>query len=379
MMTAVTWARRAAVLTAFLAVVSSPAAGQAVPWSVGAGAEVQRFNFSDSESAGIKALTLFTVPVAADVTLGQRVTMRLAGFYASGSLEDRSGTTSSISGLTDTDLSATVSLADGSAAITAVAALPTGNSTHTLEEANVAGLVASDLLPFRISNWGSGGGFGVRALGARSFGRVGAGLSIGYFVAGDFSPVAEDQLVYRPGSTLQVRAAIDGNVGRAGKASLEISFQTFGEDVAEDINLYQSGNRFQAIGSYAFAAGRRSSAVVYLGAMHRASGEFDPSINAPFTAGPQTLFMAGAGGRLRVGGTLVLPTLDLRALRSDDGIDQGFDSRLGVAAEFRTAGGWAFVPLARVHLGRIQVVEGVESSFVGVDLGLTVRVGRFGL
>lgn len=366
-----------AALLAGLLLSPGPTQSQSPPWSLGAGAEVQHFSFSDAEAVGLESLTLVTVPVAANVVLGDQITLRLASHWARGSRTDAGGATSSISGPTDTELSATVSLADGSAAITAVAALPTGNATHTLEEANVAGLIASDLLPFRISNWGSGGGFGVRALGARSFGRWGAGASVGYFVASDFSPVADDRLVYRPGNTLQVRAAVDGNVGRAGKASLEVSYQTFGEDVADERNLYRSGDRFQAVGSYAFAAGRRSSAVVYLGAMHRAGGEFQAA-GRQIPAGPQTLLMAGAGARVRLGGALLLPTVDLRALRSDDGIDQGFDSRLGLAAELGTVGGWTLVPLARAHLGRIEVVQGVESSFLGVDLGLTVRVGRPG-
>jgi len=201
---------------------------------------------------------------------------------------------------------------------------------------------------------------------------------VGYFVAGEFNPVADEDVVYRPGNSLEVRAALDGNVGRAGKLSLELSFRSFTDDVTDELNLYRSGNRIQGIGSYAFAAGRRSSAVIYAGAMHRAGGAYQVPDAPLLAAGPQTLFMAGAGARVRVRGVLVLPTLDLRALRSDDGIDQGFASRLGAAAEFRTRSGWTFVPVARLHIGSVQVVKDVESTFLGADLGLTIRVGRAG-
>ena len=357
---------------------AAAAAAQSTPWTAGAGVEAQVFSFTEGEKAGVESLTLITVPIAANVALGRRVTARLAGYWAQGSIKDAGGRTSSVSGLTDTELTATVTLGEGNAAITGVALLPTGSSTHTLEEAGVAGLVASDLLPFRISNWGTGGGFGLRALGTRRIGNMGAGLSVGYFVAGQFNPVADEDVVYRPGNNLEVRAALDGNVGRAGKLSLELSFRSFSDDATDELNLYRSGNRLQGIGSYAFAVGRRSSAVIYAGAMHRAGGAYQVPDVPLLAAGPQTLFMAGAGARVRVRGALVLPALDLRVLRSEDGIDQGVASRVGVAAEFRTRSGWTLVPVVRLHLGGIQVVQDVESTFLGADLGLTVRVGRSG-
>ena len=33
---------------------------------------------------------------------------------------------------------------------------------------------------------------------------------------------------------------------------------------------------------------------------------------------------------------------------------------------------------APLHLGSVQVVQGVDSTFLGADLGLTIRVGRAG-
>ncbi len=207
---------------------------------------------------------------------------------------------------------------------------------------------------------------------AERFGGLGAGLSVGYFVAQEFSPRAWEPTVYQPGSNLVVRGVLDGDVGRAGRAALQLSFHAFGDDLVDGAGLYRSGSRLQAIGSYAFAAGRRSSGMAYLGVLYRGDGtelQGIPSIGA------KTLFMGGAGARVRLGGTLLIPTLDLRLLRQEDGIDQGFNVRVGAAAELG-AGSTLLVPFARAHVGRLVVVEDVsESSYVGFDLGLGVRFG----
>jgi len=342
------------------------------PWTLGGGVQVQHFSFGDAESVNMESLSLLTLPLDAGVRVGRNVTLQLAGYWARGVRRKFNGETVSIQGLTDTQLSATVTFADGVASLTGIVALPTGNSTHDPGEEGIAANIATDLLPFRISNWGSGGGAGVRATAAQHFGKVGAGLSVGYFAAQDFNPRTGDETLYQPGNNVVVRGVLDGNVGRAGKVSLQLSFHTFGDDLVDGTGFYHSGKRFQGIGSYAFAMGRRSSGVVYAGAMRRAAGE---ELQGAPSIGAKTLFMAGTGTRLRVGGTLLLPTVDFRLLRAEDGVDQGFNARIGAAAEIGV-GNLMLVPLARVHLGRLAVVEGKsESSYVGADLGLAVRFG----
>ena len=358
-----------------LAVVPDTVAAQQLPWTLGGAAQIQYFSFSDPESVNMQSLSLLTLPLDAGAQIGRNVSLQVAGHWARGERRMSNGETVSIQGLTDTQVSATVTFAEGLASVTGTVALPTGNSTHDSREEEIAANVASDLLPFRISNWGSGGGAGIRATAAQRFGDVGAGLSVGYFAARDFTPRTGDETVYQPGNNMVVRGVLDGNVGTAGKVSLQLSFHSFGDDLLDGTGFYQSGKRFQGIGSYAFAMGRRSSAVVYVGAMRRAAGE--DLVGSP-PIGAKTLFMAGTGTRLRVGGTLLLPTVDLRLLRAEDGVDQGYNVRLGGAAEI-DMGSVMLLPLVRLHLGTLAVVEGVsESSYVGADLGLAVRFGGGG-
>jgi len=349
----------------------SPGLQAQVAATVGAGFEFQSFSFSDADDVGVESLSLLTVPIAVSVPLAEWITLRMVGHWARTEKRSPDGETLTLSGFTDTELSATVRVPGDVASFTAVVALPTGNSTHDLDEVEVAGNVASDLLPFRISNWGSGGGGGGRASVAKSFGTVAAGVSVGYFVARDFTPLTFRDTEYRAGNNLVIRAAIDGNVGPAGKASLQLTLRTYGNDQQDGENGFQSGSRYQAIGSYAFAVGPRSSGVVYLGALRRSEGELE---GVTLTSA-RTLFMAGGGASLRVGQVLLRPSIDARVLRSETGINQGYNTGFGVRGEFGV-GRAVLLPTVRVHVGKLVRVKGVsESSYLGTDFGMTVRFG----
>lgn len=357
-----------------LAIVAWPASGLSsqIPGSVGLGAEFQHFSFSDAPAVHMKSLSLVTLPFDAGLRIGQRVALQVSGFWARGERRNASGGTLTIQGPTDTQLSASLALDKGRISVSGILALPTGHAEQTLEEEDIAANIASDLLPFRISNWGSGGGVGLRAMAAERFGGLGAGVSLGYFLAQEFRPRTWQPTQYQPGNNLVVRTVLDGDVGRAGRASLQLSFHSYGDDLQNGTGFYRSGNRLQGIGSYAFAVGRRSSAMAYLGAMYRAEGQ---ELQGLPPIGARTLFMAGGGGRIRVGRNLLLPTADLRVLRSEDGVDQGLNVRLGAAAEL-AVGSTLLVPFGRVHFGTLAVVKATEqSTYVGFDLGLGVRFG----
>src|SRR5690606_2748252 len=113
-------------------------------------------------------------------------------------------------------------------------------------EARVAALIASELLPFRFTNWGMGGAAGLAVNLARPVGSGNVGFGVGYLAAREFEPVRDAQsFTYRPGNRLQVRLAADRNVANAGKLSLSLAFERHEEDRAAGVNLYRPGNRYQ--------------------------------------------------------------------------------------------------------------------------------------
>lgn len=351
-----------------------PGPAEAQQAEAGSGIVYQHFSFGEPESAGLESLSLLSVPVAARIRTFENLTLEVGTNWARGELTRRDGSASTITGFTDTKLTASLAIGEDAATLTAVAAVPTGKSSYSLEEVDVAGAVSADLLPFRLSNWGSGGGFGLRAATSRDLGPVGAALSVGYFRSGEFDPVEGQLVAYRPGDNLSVRAALDAPVGAAGEVGLQFALQHHGEDELRGTNLFRAGDRYQVIGSYSFALGSRAAGFAYGGYHRRDEGTHLQGLR-PVAA--EDLFLAGGGARFRLGELLLRPSVDGRILRRESSPHEGWHVRAGATAEW-TAGTVTLVPTLRGHLGDVTVRPGAESGLTGFDLGLSVRFGRAG-
>jgi hypothetical protein len=340
---------------------------------VSAGLTFETYNFGDGESIGIESVRLITAPFGAGVTLNDRFGLSVRGAWASGSLSLASGDESTIDGLTDTEVRASYTAGRDMVTFTAIALVPTGLDLLTAEQVEVAGVVAADVLPFRISNWGTGGGFGGSVAFAVPIGAFGTGLSIGYVTTRDWEPVeTSPSFVYRPGNQLHVTAAIDRSVGPTGKLGLRASFLTYDADRVNDVNLYNAGNRIEATASYAFAAGLRSSAIVWGGLHHRDAGALeDPSANTPVSPASDILF-AGALFRLPVAHGVLQPGLDIRAVSGGDDASTGYTLTAGVSAELPTRS-VTLAPSVKARFGSVDAGDGASSGVTGLDLGMVVR------
>jgi hypothetical protein len=332
----------------------------------------ESYTFSEPASAGIEKLSLLTMEFGTAALLG-RVMFDVTGAYARGTLTRPDGSEAMLSGPTDTRVQLSVPVVRDRWNLIAIGMLPTGTSELNETDAEVAGAIAADLLPFRVSNWGSGGGFGLGSTLASTFGEFGVGIGVTYLVGREFDLGDEGEFAYRPGNMLAVRAAIDRNVGTAGKLSLQLTLQQTSEDQGNGTNFYRAGERYQALVSYAFAAGRNASGLFYGGVLHRTTGVFllDESANAP----AEDLAMAGGALRIRAGATLIQPLAEFRLLRREDGQGQGYLAGVGGSIELRLARGVAFAPTARARFGNVLVREGQESGFTGFDVGATLRFG----
>lgn len=365
--------RRAAGMALLLGLAPSFAEAQSLPTSpfhLGAGATLESYTFADPEQIGIESLQLLAAPFGARARVGF-ASLTLSGYFAEGTLQDASGASTSITGLTDTQLQIDVPIADESIIVSGIVALPTGQPTLALNEAVVAGAFAADLLPFRVSNWGTGGAFGLATSYARSVGDFGLGFSVGYSVAQEFEPLSDDERAYQPGNELRLRGALDRTVGNSGKASLQLTAHRYDEDALGGQNLYQSGDRYSAVGSYAFAAGGRGSGVAYLGVLHRTEGTF---FGQDDVAPSQDLVLAGGGFRVPLGGLTLVPSADARLFRSADGVGQGYISGFGASLEL-PLGGLTLVPSGRARVGNVVADAQRESAITGYDAGLMVRFG----
>src|SRR5690606_14492215 len=263
---------------AALALTGRPAAGQGGVGvdreraGLGAGVALESYRFAEPAQAGIESLTLLSVPFGARAPLFGRATVEAAGAWARGRLVRADGTDATIAGPTDTELRVRVPFGRDAATLHGVLVLPTGVERLGVAEAEVAGAIAADLLPFRITHWGAGGGAGLGATYARRLGGFGIGAGASVLIGREFEPVDADSFAYRPGDTYRVNIAVDRTVGLRGKAAFQAAFQHHGDDAVNGTNLYRAGRRWEANASYAFAAGASGAAVTYAGVLHRASG-----------------------------------------------------------------------------------------------------------
>ncbi len=352
---------------------AAPAAGGAAGGGASLGALFELYSFSDAAAAGIDRLSLFTVPVAARVQASPRIALRLDGAFASGSLKRPDGTSTTISGLTDTRLSASTTLGRDAVVVTGLVVLPTGMKSLTGEQYALAGAVAADLLPFAVTHWGSGGGAGGSVALARPLGDFGVGASVGYVVAFQYEPLDGQSASYQPGDALRVNAAIDHSVGY-GKGSLRLSYERFSDDAFDGQNLFRSGDRLEVLASYAFPFAARSSGIVYGGALHRQKGSYLQDL----TRSPsRNLLVVGGGARLPSGRATFVPTAQLRVLARSDGLGQGYTASVGASIE------WALqratlAPQVQARFGSVDVSAGNTSGFAGFALGGAIRFGEGG-
>jgi hypothetical protein len=91
----------------------------------------------------------------------------------------------------------------------------------------------------------------------------------------------------------------------------------------------------------------------------------------------QDLVMVGGGARIPVGPGVLQPDGEARLFRRADGVHQGYDLGIGVAYEI-PGDGWVFLPSARAHLGHLELREGIETGFKGIEIGLAARFGGAG-
>lgn len=357
----------------FASLAAAPGAAQIRRPTVGANLSVQSFSFDQAKTLGIEGLRLTSLHFAASAPIVEHLVLAVDGAWASGTMKQAGSGNLDISGLTDTQVSLTFS-PHPFFTVSGLFLAPTGKETQSLDQSIVAGAIASDLFPFKVSNWGSGGGGGVNASLARPLGPVGVGLSVGLIAGRKFQPLDGAQFAYRPGTLLRIVGAIDGTVGQASKASLKLTYHRYGQDQINGNNLFQSGNRFQAMGSLAFPMGPASSGLVYAGITHRQrSTVLGQALPYAQALPSQNLILLGGGFRRPVGTSVLQPDAELRILRRSDSAGQGFDLGVGATLELRTAHA-VFAPSARLHVGRLEVIPGSTGSVFGFEIGLTARM-----
>jgi hypothetical protein len=350
----------------------SPEALEAqVTGSAGAGVTLQHFGFSDGATTGIRSVQLITIPVAARVDLGGGFAVDVNSAWARGALAAAGGEDITLAGVTDTRVSLGWSVPGERVTVAVLGVVPSGATSFTAAEAQLAGVVAADLLPFRVSHWGSGGGAGGATTLIHTAGPWGFAGAASFLVPGGYEPVADPEFEYRPGPQFSVQGALDRRVGPSSRASLSLAYHHHAEDAVDGENIFRPGNRFQALASLAFPVGAEASAVTYGGYLHRTQGTFLQELDPRASQG---FILMGAGLRQPTSFGMLVPSTDLRVVRREDGVDQGWLLGAGASLEHR-AGDVNLTPTLMARVGSVRAREGVSTGVTGVEIGVRVGFG----
>ncbi len=189
-----------------------------------------------------KKVTQYSSPLVLIIPFGSNFTVDLSTSYAKSSVSSGGVTSSSISGLTDTQLRGNYTLTERSL-ITLAINLPTGRYTVPAAEAEAAGQIGNAFLLYPVSGMGSG----LSATGGIAFAQplgswnIGFGGSVRKATRFDAFKLTTGVLRFQPGDEYKARVGVDGAIG-TGRLSTSLSYSKFGKDAA-DSTTFATGDR----------------------------------------------------------------------------------------------------------------------------------------
>lgn len=380
--------RRAApaTLLALVGLLALPSARPVAAQSVGTGVDYLGYQFGEGLNAD--AAQLFMIPVAVRYPVRQDLSLDFFSAWAEGRVEQNNNTYK-LSGLVDTNLKGTWQ-ATPWAQVAVGINLPTGNSTHTDEEAVVASVLSTDLLGFREASWGTGFAITSSAAAAKRVGGFGLGIAAAYAARSSYEPSQDVTVTYQPGNETRIRAGLDYNFGNstltAGGTFISYQDDKYSDAAVTNRNLFRAGNRIRVDASYAFraAAGVWS---LYVADLMRANGDLRVDVlddtgiavgDTTLVTAKQNLFIAGMMGSVALGGGYVFrPHVDYRLQKREenDGNDAGSGWIIAAGGDIpmRVMGN-EFFPKARVYFGSIKDAVGGDVSLLALEFKGTVRV-----
>jgi hypothetical protein len=318
----------------------------------------------------------FTIPIFAIVPITPRLSFDVGSSFTQARAEQTTGTTkatSTISGLTDTQIRGNLVLGNDLVVLTGGVNLPTGKSTVATDQRAAAGLIGSDFLAFPIANMGTGfGGTGGIAVAVPIGGdwNFGVGASLRHSARYDpFDLSGAQVLHYQPGNEYRARAGLDHPLG-TGRISLGLTYSTFGDDNLGG-SIYNTGNRYlaQFDCNDSFGPGRISLAGWNL---FRARG----TLADGSTIDKENISSGTIAYGFDAGGTIVEPNVEGRSWYQP-GQATSYLGTLGLRVAFNM-GGLAVVPSGGFSIGKIASQAGATANETATLTGfhgtLTIRI-----
>jgi hypothetical protein len=317
----------------------------------------------------------FSVPLFVVVPIAPSFSIDVGSSYAQSQVEQTTGgkkATSTISGLTDTQIRANLSIGTDFIVITGGVNLPTGTSTIPVSKQIAAGLIGSDFLAFPISSMGSGfGGTGGIAL-AQALGDWNLGIGLSARKSSQYDPFdagGGTVLHYQPGNEYRGRVGLDHSLG-TGRFTVGVTYSTFGDDNLGG-SVYNTGNRIitQLGLSDAFGPGTVS---ITGWDVHRTSGTLVDGT----PIGSDNVGNGALAYSIPVGDVSVEPNVEGRFWVQDGAATSGlgtFGLRLNM-----TVAGFSILPSAGYTIGQIAGKDAngfnITNTLTGMHATLAIRL-----
>jgi hypothetical protein len=313
------------------------------------------------------------VPIYVIVPLTSALTVDVGTAFASAKVEGTAagatGQTSSVSGLTDTQIRANYTLGTDFIVLTAGVNVPTGREFVKTDEQLAAFLVANDFLSFPISNMGTGlGGTGGIAL-ARPIGEWNLGVGASVRASGSYEPLEGTpggaKLRFQPGAEYRGRVGLDRSLG-TGRFSLGVTYSKFGDDQL-GTSVYNTGDRIITQGGLTNSIGS-ANLTVNAWDLYRASGS--TFVDTTHRSENIANLLVAVGFRTASG--VVEPSVEVRSWTRQES-SSSMLATFGLRYTYE-AGGFAITPSAGYSAGKVGATP-ESATLSGFRGALAIRLG----
>jgi hypothetical protein len=319
-----------------------------------------------------ETISEFIAPIFVVIPVSSMLTFDVGTAYARARVTPNGASTeqtSTVNGLTDTQIRANWSLGTDFVVLTAGLNIPTGHETATEAEQLAAFRIGSDFLAFPISNMGTGfGATGGIAI-ARPIGSWNLGFGGSLRQSSPYEPFVANTSArprFQPGNEYKARVGLDHPFG-TGRVAVGFTYSKFGND---DIggSIYNTGDRY--IGQVGFTHPPGGAHVlVNAWNLYRRSG----TIFTGERTGAENIANVLVGLGFRAMNGVIEPSVELRNWTQEN----LSTSMLGTfALRYNVdAGEFAVTPSVGYTLGKFASIDGT-ADLSGFRAALAVRFGR---
>lgn len=313
-----------------------------------------------------KRVDQYSSPFAFIYPVSKNFTLDISTSYAASTVTTGGAVTSSIAGLTDTQVRGNYVMFDQHAAFTFGLNLPTGRYTVTQDQQEAAGQIGNAFLLMPVGGMGTGTGATAALAVAQRLGdwNVGVSGSMRKTSRFDAYQLSSGVLRFQPGDEYRLRVGVDRPIG-AGSMNASINYSKFGDDRI-DSSAFATGDRTMLQAGLNLPIGR-TDLQVGMWDLYKSPGELIGA-RSPW----ENILDFSVAWGLRAA-KMYLQTGVEQRIWQIGGARAGDMTNFSIRTQFGT-GSWIFAPSFTSSLGTIRsAVGGPSADIQGTRFQVLIR------